>query len=93
MFRFLKKDSYILGGILGIAVPGILWLILHFTNLHVKNNFGNSYFSEFMIQILCLVPNVLTLRYYLVSLKADKTGRGILAVTFVIAIVLFILHM
>ena len=93
MFKFLKKDSYIIGGALGIVLPAVLWGILHLINISVRNKVGNHYFTEFMLQILSLVPNVLLLRYYLINLKADKAGRGILAVTFVIAVVLFFLNL
>lgn len=78
---------------MGVVIPAVLYGILHLINSNVENKVGNNYFTEFMLQILSLVPNVLLLRYYLISLKADKTGRGILAVTFVIGIVLFILNM
>jgi hypothetical protein len=96
MFRFLKKDSYLLGGIMGIIIPAALWGILHTINSSISTAPGSikpAYFTDFMVQIVSLVPNILLLRYYLINLKADKTGRGILAVTFVIAIVLFILNM
>jgi hypothetical protein len=93
-FKFFKKDNYILGGAMGIIIPVVVWAIIHFININLKNHVsGRSYFTEFMVEILALVPNVLLLRYYLVNLKADKTGRGILAVTFVIGIVLFILNL
>jgi hypothetical protein len=94
MFKFLKKDNYFLGGGMGILIPVIVWVIIHFINISFTNQIsGRTYLTEFMVQILALVPNVLLLRYYLINLKADKTGRGILAVTFVIGLVLFILNM
>lgn len=94
MFRFFKKDSYIFGTILAIVVPVAVWAIIHFININLKNQVsGRSYLTEFMVQILALVPNVLLLRYYLITLKADKTGRAIVAVTFVIGLILFFLNL
>lgn len=94
MLKFLKKDSLIFGIIVGIVVPGIVYLILHFVNTMVKNGVsGRSYLTDPMVQIISLVFNLLLMRYYLINLKADKTGRGILLVTFVIGIVCFILNL
>jgi hypothetical protein len=91
MFKFLKKDSYWLGAILGIVVPGIIYIILHYLNLLTESrSTGLKVFQESTVQILSIVVNALMLRYYLVSLKFDKTGRGILLVTFIFTIAFFI---
>lgn len=91
MFKILKKDSYWLGAILGIVVPGIIYVILHFLNLATASKTtGLPVFQESTVQILSIVINALMLRYYLVNLKADKTGRGILLVTFIFTIAFFI---
>jgi hypothetical protein len=93
MFKFLKKDSYVVGTILAIVLPVVTWAIVYFINRTVKNSVNQHYLTTFMTQILAIVPNVLLLRYYLINLKADKTGRAIVAVTFVIAAVLFIMNL
>jgi hypothetical protein len=91
--RFLKKDSYVFGLIIGIVVPLVTWAIIFFLNRSITNRVNQHYLGTFMTQILALVPNALMLRYYLINLKADKTGRAIVAITFVIGIVLFILNL
>ena len=93
MFKFLKKDNYFIGGAIGIIVPVLTWVILYFANDLIHNPKGVSYFRPFMIQILSLIPNLILLRIYLINLKADKTGRGILFVTFIIGITLFIINL
>lgn len=94
MFKFLKKDSFWLGIALGIILPGILYLILHFININVVNNVkGRPYLTEPTVQIISLVVNLLVMRYYLINLKADKTGRGILLVTFIVGITFFIINL
>ena len=92
MFRFLKKDSYWLGAILGIVVPGIIYVILHFLNVltHSETKQNGHIFEDSTLQILSIVVNALLLRYYLVNLKFDKTGRGILLITFIFTIAFFI---
>jgi hypothetical protein len=95
MFKFLKKDSMWLGIILGIVMPGAVFLILYFINQSIRtplNSVKDHYLTNFMVQILSLVINLLVMRYYLINLKADKTGRGILLVTFIIGVTCFILN-
>lgn len=94
MFKFLKKDSFWLGIALGVIMPGILYLILHFININVVNHLNNRpYLTESTVQILSLVVNLLAMRYYLINLKADKTGRGILLITFIMGITFFIFNL
>ncbi len=94
MFKFLKKDSFWLGILLGLVLPGILYLILHYINISIENKVSNRpYLTDSMVQILSLIINLLMIRYYLITLKADKTGRGILLVTFVAGILFFIFNL
>lgn len=94
MFKFLKKDSFWLGILLGLVLPGILYLILHYINISIENKVSNRpYLTDSMVQILSLIINLLMMRYYLIRLKADKTGRGILLVTFVAGILFFIFNL
>jgi hypothetical protein len=80
---------------LGIVMPGAVFLILYFINQSIRtplNSVKDHYLTNFMVQILSLVINLLVMRYYLINLKADKTGRGILLVTFIIGVTCFILN-
>ncbi|MFA5194803.1 MAG: hypothetical protein WC401_03290 [Bacteroidales bacterium] len=90
----MKKDSFILGLILGIVLPGLCFGILYLLNttLLVNKETGLSIFKLTTIIILSLIPNAVALRIYLVNLKADKTGRGILFFTFIIAIIFIIFY-
>lgn len=100
MFNKLRKDSYLTGILVGIIVPaicfgilyGILALLIHFKpDMLVNNpNLMRTILPKFVL--IGIIPSVLLLRYYLLKLKYDKTGRGILIATFVIAIVFAILH-
>ena len=90
MFKFLKKDSFWLGVILGVVLPaivfGILYLILSYSPS------ATTHHQIAKLVVLGIVPNGLVLRYYLVNLKADKTGRGLIFVTFLLAIVFIIFN-
>lgn len=90
----LKSDSFIVGLIIGIVLPLILYGILHFINVNFTNwKTHNKFLSESTTQILGIAVNALTLRYYLIKRKADKTGRGIMFVTFVLAILFFAINL
>ncbi len=91
----LRRDSYVVGVVIGIILPlvlfgviyGIYALILNGNpQMLVRNpNLTKNLIPKFIL--LALIPNIFTLRYYLLKLKFDKTGRGILGVSFVWAVV------
>lgn len=88
----LRRDSMWLGIIIGILFPGILFGIL-FTLSTFFAPEGKNYLIKLTTLILVSIfPNLFTLRYYLVKLKYDRTGRGILLITFIFAILYFIVY-
>jgi len=93
MIDKLRQDSFWMGLILGFLIPaiifGILKLIIFFLPHEILN--ANVFSLERLI-LISIIPNVLLLRYYLLKLKYDLTGRGILAITFVIGIIFSIIH-
>jgi hypothetical protein len=88
----LRRDSIWLGLIIGI-------LSLHYYSVFCLpfQKFapeGTEYLIKLPTLILISVfPNLFTLRYYLKNLKYDRTGRGILLVTFVYAILYFVVYL
>ena len=94
MFKFLKKDSFWLGLIVGTVLPLVVFGILYFINVTFPNpDTGKRIFKLSTVVVLGIVPNALTLRYSLVSLKADRSGRGIMFMTFVLAIIFMIFYL
>ena len=95
MMDKLRRDSYVIGVALGILLPAVLFGILYGIYALILNsnpqmlvrnpNLTKDLIPKFIL--LALIPNIFTLRYYLLNLKFDKTGRGILAVSFAWAIV------
>jgi hypothetical protein len=79
----LKKDNMLLGLILGALLPIITYYLLRF-GLSLADQSGVLRpETEYVISLVGVVP---AFRYYMVSLKADRTGRGMLLVMFVYAI-------
>jgi hypothetical protein len=81
----MKKDSYVWGAIMGVILPLILFLLVSF--ISGQSSSGTTPWLENQkLLMLSLIPNIILIRYYLVSLKADKTGRALLFSTSVILV-------
>lgn len=92
MRNILYKDSMGLGIALGILLPVVCFGIL-FTISSFFAPQGKDYLIKLSSVILVSVfANLFTMRHYLVKLKFDKTGRGILLITFIFAIAYFVCY-
>lgn len=99
-FNFLRKDSIGMGVVIGFVAPAVLFGILFaiFAVL-VKANpdmlVNNPSLQRTIIPkliLISLIPSLLILRHYLLKLKYDKTGRGIIISTFVLGLVFVIVQ-
>lgn len=77
-----NKDSALFGLLLGFLIPVICYFIQD--NL-IPLLIGHS-FSDKSMQLFALVINAPVLRYYLINLKYEATGKGILFITFIYGI-------
>jgi len=93
MIDKLRQDSFWMGLLLGFFIPalifGLLELILFFLPHQIKD--ANVFTLQRLI-LFSIIPNIILLRYYLLKLKYDLTGRGILAVTFILGIIFVIIE-
>ena len=87
----LRHDSWTMGISLGICVPALTFGALYGIVYLILIAFGKpldilnlDLIKKFIL--LSIVPSVFVMRYYLLKLKYDLTGRGILLITFLIAI-------
>ncbi len=90
----LRSDSYALGVIMGLVIPllifGILFgglaLIIHSRPdvLLRSPHLYKTLVPKFIL--LSILPSLFLLRYYLINLKFDKTGRGIVISTFIMGV-------
>jgi len=78
-----KKDSAIFGLRLGIMIPICFYFLEE--NL-IPMLFGVSFRSSSM-ELFALVMNLPIFRYYLMSLKYERTAKGILFATFVYGLI------
>ena len=86
----LRKDSVFLGIFIGIAVPAIMYGLLTGINYFIEHYYSQSFkIREQTIYLVSIFMNVIPIRIYFVNFKSDKTGRGILLVTFLLMILFF----
>jgi hypothetical protein len=91
----LKKDSWILGIALGVLVPVLVYVIIYFSVRYLgsfNESFHFSLVKQSTLQLAGIFVNMFTFRYYMVNLKYDKTGRGILLATFIFAGLFVFMH-
>ena len=73
-----KKDSLLLGLVLGLIVPVVFWwlqaILFEYVNLNIEDS---------SVKLFVLMFNLPVFRYYMINLKYDKTGKGVLFVTFI----------
>lgn len=90
MFEMLKKDSFLLGALLGVLLPALAFVVIFGIDYGIRTlNGAEVVLEQSTMVLISIFVNLFTMRYYLVSLKSDKTGRGILMVTFLLAMVFF----
>ncbi len=90
----LNKDTWLLGIAIGIILP----LLVYGLVLTILIPWGQV---ENLIYIprprvpflLAIFSNFFPFRYYMVNKKFDRTGRGILLLTFILALVFFYFFM
>lgn len=88
-----KKDHYLFGLLIGILVPVILFGLIYAMNYLLFNLGVAKYYLDLETHVLIsLAGNLLPIRYYFVNFKFDKTGRGILLVTFATILIFFAFH-
>jgi len=91
--KIFYKDSLLLGIVLGIALP-----LVSFGILYAISTLFSPADKDYLIKLSTIIlvsvgANLFPLRHYLTKLKFDKTGRGILLVTFILAIGYFAVYL
>lgn len=87
----LKKDNMAFGALIGLVLPAISYGILALIALFIET--GTAWTRPFepdRMMILALVINVIPLRLYFVTYKFEKTGRGVLLVSFLLMVAYFL---
>jgi membrane protein implicated in regulation of membrane protease activity len=92
--RILERDSLYFGVILGLLVPAISFLIFKGVYFLIGKwkNISILQVDDTMFAV-AVVLNVFFFRYFMIRKHFEKTGRGMLLVTFVYAgLYVFLFH-
>jgi hypothetical protein len=86
-----KRDNIAFGVLIGLVLPAIVYGLLWFISLVVKaeGSWALPFQPENMM-LLSVMLNLIPMRMYMVKYRLDKTGRGILLVTFLLVVGYFI---
>jgi len=87
----LKRDNIAFGALLGLILPGLFYGLLWLVSLVVE--YGSTWsrpFESDKMMLLALIINLIPIRVYFVRYKFDKTGRGVLLITFLLMVAYFI---
>lgn len=88
----LNKDKWTLGIIIGLVLPVLVYALVIAVLIPYGQVDGIIYTPRPKIPFLvAIVANVFPFRIFMVSKKKDRTGRGILLVTFIMVIAFFII--
>jgi hypothetical protein len=88
----LKKNNFFLGLLIGLVLPAAIYGILYLTGKYVpQGSVWARPFETSKMVLFSLVLNVIPFRMYVVSYKCDKTGRGILFITFILVLAYFVI--
>lgn len=89
--KIFKRDTFLFGVLFGIALPVIFYFVLFLLDMAVVDLFGQHMLKEQKyLYLLSIAINLFAIKYYFVNLKYDKTGRGILIVTFAFTLLYFL---
>ncbi len=91
MKEFFKRDNFWLGVGISVVLTAAVYFLIQLITILFAGDKGDI-FRNSTDQLLAICANLLPFRYYLVKLKADKTGKGIMLVTFALALVYFYLN-
>lgn len=90
MGNLLNKDSHVLGGVIGLILPVLGFLLVYGIIILVETLTGYVLIQNISkLKILGIAFNLWPIRYYFINKKYELTGRGILLVTFIYIVVYF----
>jgi len=86
----IKRDNWLIGILIGIVLPILFFAVLFALDLLILQLLGTNLTERFdYIFLLSATANLFPIRHYLVNLKFEKTGMGILIATIAEIIIYF----
>jgi len=89
----LKRDLWSVGLLVGTVLPILFFTLLYFVDFALYHFWKTHIASQFhYLFLLSLTANLFPIRHYLVKLRFEKTGIGILLITITVMISYFYLY-
>ena len=83
-----KRDNFAFGTMIGAVIPILVFLFLQeFVTIKLNNGETEPRFDDATNLVLSLVFNLIPFRQYMQKGNYEKTGKGILLMTFIYAMV------
>lgn len=84
------SDHFVFGVVAGVLTPLLVFGLIAGVNYTLFTMGTVHHYLDLVNHILfSFIGNVILIRIFFVNLKFDKTGRGVLLITFVLVIALF----
>jgi hypothetical protein len=90
LMKFFRKDNHAFGILIALVVSIAMYSLLGVFAYFFPETFSSRFLSKQVIVMISIFVNVFPFRVYMVGLKLERTGRGILAAMFVLMILYFI---
>ncbi len=91
--HILKRDLWPIGLIIGLILPVLFFGVLYAIDFAIFQLWGSHLTERFdYIFLLSITANLFPIRHYLVNLKFEKTGMGILLATIAEVIIYFFMY-
>lgn len=87
MWEKLKKDNFLFGFFMGLIVPVFVFTVVYFIDDYLSDvQKVRTVIKDSTKYLLGVFFNLVLFRIYMVNWKMDRTGKGLLAMTFILAI-------
>ena len=91
--KLFKRDTFFVGILIGVILPALFYLVMILIDMGIVQMFNTHMLAkQEYLYLLSIAINLFAIKYYFVNLQYDKSGRGILLVTFALAIIYFVLY-
>jgi len=88
--EYLRKDNLAFGLLLALVISAALCASLWGISQIFPEAFSSRYLRKQTLVMISIFANLFPFRFYMLKLKLEKTGRGILAAMFVLTILYFV---
>ena len=89
--RIFKKDSIYFGVLISILSSALVYSVLILASRMFPEAFSIRVLRKEALALVSIFINLLTFRYYMINLKLERTGKGVLIAVFVLMILFFVL--